>query len=100
MRAVIFILIIAVLVLLAAIASGFLNVNQTRGAQVPNVSTTGNGVTAQGGQAPAFQVETGSLKVGAKDANVKLPTVQVNRPAGGQPPQPAPAQPEQPGNAQ
>jgi len=83
MRAIVFILIIGVLVLLAAVASGFLNINQTRQAAVPNVSTTGNGVTASGGQTPAFQVETGSLKVGSKDATVKMPRIEVQRPQDG-----------------
>jgi len=81
MRALILILIVVVVALLIAIASGFLNVRQTRKATAPQVSATRNGVTAHGGQAPAFDVETGSVKVGAKQATVKVPTVVVEKPA-------------------
>jgi hypothetical protein len=80
MRAVLLIIIIAIVVLIAAVASGFLNINQIRGARAPAVNATGNGVSASGGQAPAFQVETGSIKVGSKDAQVKVPTLEVSKP--------------------
>ena len=81
MRAILLILILAVVVVIVAVASGLLDINTVRGARAPTVSTTGNGVVAKGGQAPAFDIETGSIKVGSKDANVKVPTVQV-APAG------------------
>ena len=84
MRAVILILIVAVIAIIVGIATGFLNVNMIRGAQAPQVSATGNGVTAEGGQPPAFDVQTGSIKVGTKDANVKLPSVEVVRPGADQ----------------
>jgi hypothetical protein len=84
MRAVIFVIIIAVLVLLAAIATGFLHVNQVRPGRVPQVSTTHNGVTAKGGRAPAFEVETGSVRVGTRPATVKVPDIRV-QPAAGAP---------------
>ena len=80
MRAVLLILIVAVIVIIAGVASGFLNINQTREAKVPQVSTTHNGVTAKGGQAPAFDVETGSVKVGSKQATVKVPDLTVQKP--------------------
>jgi hypothetical protein len=80
-RAVLLIIILAIVAIILAVATGFLNINQIRGAQAPEVGATNNGVTAQGGQAPAFEVETGSIKVGSKDANVKLPTIRV-APAG------------------
>lgn len=80
MRAILFILIIAVLVVIAGIATGFLNINQIRSAKAPQISTTGNGVTAKGGQAPAFDVETGSVKVGTKQATVKVPALVVEKP--------------------
>jgi len=81
MRAIILILILAVVVILAGVGTGFIDIDQIRGAKVPNVSTTENGVVAKGGQTPAFDVETGSVTVGAKDATVKVPQVQVNPPA-------------------
>lgn len=80
MRAVLLILIVAVIVIIAGVASGFLNINQTREAKVPQVSATHNGVTAKGGQAPAFDVETGSVKVGSKQATVKVPDLTVQKP--------------------
>ena len=80
MRAILFVLIIAVLVVIAGVATGFLDINQIRGAKAPQVATTGNGVTAKGGQAPAFEVQTGSVKVGTKQATVKVPTLEVQKP--------------------
>jgi hypothetical protein len=80
MRAVIFILIIAVILALIAIWTGFIDINQIRGAQAPQISATHNGITAKGGQAPAFDVETGSVKVGTKQTTVKVPSLQVQPP--------------------
>jgi hypothetical protein len=77
MRAIIFILVIIVLLLLAGIGTGFIDINQIRGAKAPQISATGNGVTAKGGQAPAFEVETGSVKVGTTDKTVKVPKLEV-----------------------
>ena len=79
MRAVLFIVIVAVIAVLAAIATGFLNINQVRGGSPPQVAATGNGVTAKGGQAPSFDVETGSVKVGSKEALVKVPSIEVRK---------------------
>jgi flagellar basal body-associated protein FliL len=83
MRAIIIILILAVIALLIAVATGFLNISQTREARAPEVSTTGNGVSAKGGQTPAFDVETGSVSLGTKQKTVAVPNVQVNPPGGG-----------------
>ncbi len=80
MRAVIFVLIIAVLVVIAGIATGFLNINQIRSGKVPQIAATSNGVTAKGGQAPAFDVETGSVKVGTQQKTVRVPTLEVQKP--------------------
>src|SRR5690349_12722194 len=77
MRAVILILVLAVIVLLIAVATGFVDINQIRGAKAPQISATRNGVTARGGQAPAFDVETGSVKVGTTNATVKVPKLEV-----------------------
>ncbi|WP_155265097.1 hypothetical protein [Sphingomonas segetis] len=80
MRILLFILIVAVLVILAALATGFLDIDQIHGAKAPQVSATGNGVTAKGGQTPAFDVQTGSVKVGAQEKTVQMPTLQVQKP--------------------
>ena len=80
MRAVIFVLVIIILAIIAAVATGFVDINQIRGAKAPELSATHNGVTAKGGQAPAFDVETGSVKVGTKETSVKVPALVVERP--------------------
>lgn len=82
MRALLFVLIVAVLVIIAGIASGFLNIDQIRGARAPDIAATTNGVTAKGGQAPAFDVETGSVKLGTKQRTVNVPTLEVQKPRG------------------
>lgn len=84
LRAILFILIVAVLVVIAGIATGFLDINQIRRAKAPQISTTGNGVTAKGGQTPAFDVETGSVKVGTKQTTVKVPALVVEKPGDNQ----------------
>ena len=81
MRAVILILIIIILAIIAAIAIGFLDINQIRGARAPEVSATHNGIVSKGGQAPAFDVQTGSVTVGSKETTVKVPALKVQRPA-------------------
>jgi hypothetical protein len=81
MRVFLFILILAVVAIIAGIASGFINVNQTREAQAPTVAATRNGVTAKGGQAPAFDVQTGSVKVGTAATTVRVPALTVQKPS-------------------
>ena len=77
MRAVLLIVILAVVALIIAVATGFIDIRQTREAQAPHLSATGNGVQAQGGQTPAFKVETGSVQVGTGTANVSTPSVKI-----------------------
>jgi hypothetical protein len=84
MRAVLLALILVLILLIGAVATGFLDINQIRGAKAPQVATTTNGITAKGGQAPAFDVETGSVKVGTKEQTVKVPTLVVEKPANNQ----------------
>ena len=81
LRTIVFILIIVVILVIAGIASGLVDINQIRGAKAPQISATSNGVTAKGGQAPAFDVETGSVKVGSTQKTVQVPTLQVQKPA-------------------
>ena len=80
MRAILLILIIAVVVIIIAVATGFLDINQIRGAQAPTVSATTNGISAKGGQTPKFEVETGSVEIGTRNATVKVPSVEVKPP--------------------
>jgi hypothetical protein len=79
MRSIIFILILAVVVVIIAVATGFLDLN-LRGGKAPQLSTTSNGIKASGGQPPAFDVETGSVKVGSAQKTVTVPTLTVQKP--------------------
>ena len=81
MRTVIFVLVVIILAVIAAIATGFLDISQIRGGQAPQVSATHNGIVTKGGQAPAFDVQTGSVTVGTKETTVKVPTLEVQKPA-------------------
>jgi len=64
-------------------SSGLINIRQTRSAEAPAVEANAAGVTASGGQAPAFDVETGKIAVGSESRNVtvKVPAIKVERPA-------------------
>jgi hypothetical protein len=84
MRAVILILILIVIAFIIAISTGLLHVTQTQSAAAPDVSVNRTGVSASGGRTPAFDVETGSVSVGTKQRQVKVPTIQVNPPANSQ----------------
>ena len=79
MRAILLILIVAVVALIAAIATGLIDVSQTREARAPHVEASDGAIRAQGGQSPAFEVQTGSVGVGTRDANVAVPKVEVKR---------------------
>ena len=81
MRAILLLLIVVIIAVIGGVATGFLNISQIRGAEAPVVSATHNGVVAKGGQAPAFDVQTGSVEIGTRNATVKLPEVQVKPPA-------------------
>lgn len=86
MRAILLLLIVLVVVAIGAIATGFININQTRPAAAPDVDVNGSGVVASGGQAPRFEVETGRIAVGTEERTVRLPAIEV-RPSGGAPAQ-------------
>ena len=86
MRAVILVLILAVVALIIAVQTGFLDIRQTRGAEAPDFNASANGVTATGGQTPTFDVETGKVAVGTKPQNVtvQVPTLEVQAPPANQ----------------
>lgn len=63
--------IIAVLVIIGAFAFGLIDINQTKEAALPEVKT-------EGGQMPAFDVDTADVDVGTKNATVELPKVDVD----------------------
>jgi uncharacterized membrane protein (Fun14 family) len=69
-RTVLIILAIAALVLLVLLATGIIDINQTKEARLPDVN-----VSAEGGQAPAFDVDAKEVVVGTTETNVTVPTV-------------------------
>ena len=77
MRAVFFILILAVVALIGLVQTGLVGVTQTRNAALPSVSAQGGKIVAKGGATPAFDVQTGSVGVGSRDAAVPLPKVTI-----------------------
>ena len=98
MRKLFLILIVLVIAIIAAIQLGLLGIVQKQPAQAPGVEVTSNGITATGGQAPSFEVETGSVAVGTRNATVAVPvpTLEVRNPGMNQatPPPAAPAAPQ------
>jgi hypothetical protein len=68
---------IIVIVLVVLMALGFINLDQTREGRMPSVSV-------QGGQAPAFRADVGSVDVGTENKTVQVPTVAVNKPGDNQ----------------
>jgi hypothetical protein len=81
MRAILLVLMLAVVAIIVLVATGLIDIRQIRGARAPDLSASRSGVTAANGQAPAFDIETGSVSVGTRDAKVKVPALKVN-PAG------------------
>ncbi len=79
MRAILLILILAVVALIAAIGTGLVDITQTRPASAPDVTASGGQIRAEGGESPAFEVQTGSVGVGTREANVAVPKVEVKR---------------------
>lgn len=64
---------VAVLLLIAAFATGLLDVDQTRTAQLPTIR-------AEGGQLPGFQVKRADVQVGTTNTTVEVPAVKVDKP--------------------
>jgi len=66
----IIIAIVAVLAIVAAFAFGLIDIDQTKETKLPEVAV-------QGGQAPAFDVDTAKVDVGTTETNIDVPTVDV-----------------------
>jgi len=79
MRAILLILILLVVAVIAAIQTGLIDVSQTRDARAPTIEASDGAIRAEGGQTPTFEVETGSVTVGKREANVAVPEVEVRR---------------------
>jgi hypothetical protein len=107
MRVFFLILIVAVAALILAVMTGMIDLRQTQPAVAPGIATENGRVVTRPGQAPAFDIETGSIGVGTNgsvavpkveispsDTRVRVPSVEVRRPGA------APdAPPATPGNA-
>ena len=106
MRAVILILILLVVGAIALVSTGFVNVNQTQGAEAPAVAVGKDGVVLKGGQEPKFKVETGRIEVGSGKATIPVPEIRVapggngNQQPATQPGQARPTQQPQPSGQQ
>ena len=70
---------VAALVILAGMATGFINIDQTQTAQLPRI---------EGGQAPEFKADVGKIDVGTEQKVIEVPKVEVQKPAA----DPTPAQ--------
>ena len=79
MRAILLILILAVVALIAAFATGYLDIAQTREASAPQISANDGSIRAKGGQTPAFEVQKGSVEMGTREADVPVPKIEVKR---------------------
>lgn len=73
MRVILVMLVVAVIVAIAAISLGYVDVRQTRSASLPTVELNG-------GQAPAYDVRAANVVVGEKNEVVAVPTVNVEKP--------------------
>src|SRR5437870_1436922 len=62
--------VVAIVAIIAAFAFGLIDINQTKETKLPEVSV-------QGGQAPAFDVDTAKVDVGTTDKTIDLPKVDV-----------------------
>lgn len=99
MRALILILILLVVGAIALVSTGYVNVNQTQGAEVPAVAVGSDGVVVKGGQEPKFKVETGKIEIGTGQATIPVPEIRVAPGGNGQAaPAPAPTTPPAPTN--
>jgi hypothetical protein len=72
MRTILILVGVAALVLLAAMMTGFVNIDQTRQAALPRL---------EGGQAPKFEAEVGRIDIGTENRTIAVPKVEVQRPA-------------------
>lgn len=73
-RFILTILVIAVLVMIVGVATGFINLNSSGQLRAPKVN-----VTAQGGEVPKLDVDTKELVVGTTETNVAVPRIGMEK---------------------
>jgi len=76
-RSIFVILILAVVALIAAFQFGLVDLRQTQPASLPQVEADNGAIRASRGQAPAFDVATGSVDLETRNATVAVPKVRV-----------------------
>lgn len=62
--------VVAVIAIIAAFAFGLIDINQTKEGALPEIK-------AEGGQVPAFDVDTADVDVGTTNTTIDVPTVDV-----------------------
>lgn len=72
-RKILAILAIIVVVVIILFATGFWDVQQTQEGELPNVD-----VSAEGGELPAFDVDSKEVVVGTTETNIEVPDVDVD----------------------
>ena len=72
MRALLVLLGLIVIVVVVLMAFGMLSIDQTRTARLPSISV-------EGGQAPQFQADVGSVDLGTQNRTVAVPTIDVEK---------------------
>ncbi len=72
MRALLVLLGLVVIAIVLLMAFGLIDIDQTRDATLPSVSI-------EGGQAPQFKADVGSIDVGTENRTVAVPTVNVEK---------------------
>ena len=83
MRNILIVAMILVLIAILVVASPMLDVRQSEPGSLPSVETSEDGITAQPGDAPSFEVETGSVKMG--DDSIEIQTAEGANAADDQP---------------
>lgn len=71
MRALLVLVGIVALVILAGMATGFINIDQTQTAQLPRL---------EGGKAPEFKADVGSIDLGTENRTIAVPRIEVQKP--------------------
>ena len=77
MRAIFLILIVAVVALIAAVMSGMIDIRQTQPAVAPGIQSADGKLVTTPGQAPAFDVETGSVGVATGNSSITVPKIEI-----------------------
>lgn len=65
-------ILVIVALVIAAFALGLVDIDQVRGAKVPDVK-----VETSGGQVPVFDIDTAKVDLGSRKETVEVPTVDV-----------------------